>query len=363
MRLAASLLLASLSLPAWGAPPRSPGSPPGPGGGGPVVVGLEGASAAGTDLRVATDLSHVLSGPEMRVVPIVGQGSVRNLDDILHLRGVDVAVVQTDVMDLAERSHYLAPGLEQSVQYISKLFDEEIHVIAGPDIHTLADLKNKPVNADLPMSGSSLTAHVLFGLMNIPVTFTPDAQEVAIEKLKHGEVAALVRVTGKPADIFLALPPNAGLHLLPLPQDDARLLQTYAPGSIGHADYPNLVPDGAPPVATLTTGTVLAAYNWPRDSEHYRNVSLFVSALFAHIGDLQKPPAHPKWKEVNLSATVPNWTRLPVAAEAVQRAADAPAMEEFARYLAAGPAMADLKPQQREALLQQFVKWRRGERQ
>ncbi len=359
----AVLIAATLSLPAVRAAARPPNAPPPPvpAQAPAFVVGVEGAGVGGTDLRVATDLANVLNGPDLRVVPIIGQGSVRNLDDLLHLRGVDVAVVQADVLSTAQARQLLVPGTERAIQYIAKLFDEEVHVIAGPDVRMLDDLRGKTINADLPRSGSALTARLLFSTLGIPVTFTADPQDVAIERLKRGEIAAVVRVTGKPADIFLKLPADAGLHLLALPRDDMRLLQTYAPGSITHADYPNLVPDEQA-VDTLTTGGVLAVYAWPPGSERYRNVARFVTTLFARIGDLQQPPAHPKWKEINLAADVAGWTRFPVAAEAAARAFDSSAHQEFARFIAAGPATAGLTPQQRLALLQQFVRWRRVER-
>lgn len=340
-------------------PPNAP-PPPLPAQAATAVVGVEGGGVGGTDLRIATDLANVLNGPDLRVVPIVGQGSVRNLDDLLHLRGVDVAVVQADVLSGAEREKLIQPGTARSIQYIAKLLDEEVHVVAGPDVRTLDDLRGKTINADLPRSGSALTARLLFATLGIPVTFTPDPQEVAIERLKRGEIAAVVRVTGKPADIFLNLPADAGLHLLALPRDDERLLQSYAPGSLTHADYPNLVPDEQV-VDTLTTGGVLAVYAWPQGSERYRNVAQLVRMLFARLGDLQHPPAHPKWKDVNLSADVPGWTRFPAAAEEVARVVDGPARQEFARFFASGNATAGLNPIQRAELLQQYLQWRRTE--
>lgn len=326
-----------------------------------VVVGVEGAGIGGTYLRIAGDLATVLNGPGMRVVPIVGQGSVQNLDDLLRLRGVDVAIVQSDALALVRRERLLPPGSEQAIQYIAKLYDEEVHVVAGPGIRTLADLRGKAVNADVPRSGSALTARILFDALDIPVTLTGEPQDVGIERLKRGEIAAVMRVSGKPVDMFKALPADLGLHVLALPQDDERLLRTYAPGSIAHEDYPNLVPDGQE-VGTLSVGAVLAVYAWPAGSARHRALARFVQALFAQFDRLQQPPSHPKWREVNLAAEVPGWTRFAPGAEEVARAADKTVQQEFERFLAAGPAGAGLTPQQRAALLQQFIRWRRGDR-
>ena len=340
-----------------------------------VVVGVEGAAIGGTYLRIAGDLASALNGPGLRVVPIVGQGSVQNLDDLLHLRGVDVAIVQADALALVRRERLLppnalalvrrepllAPGTERAIQYIAKLYDEEMHIVAGPGVRTLDDLKGKTVNADLPKSGSALTARLLFDVLELPVTFNEEPQDLAIERLKRGEIAAVMRVSGKPVDMFTALPADMGFHFLPLPQDDERLLRTYAPGGLTHADYPNLVANGQT-VDTLAVGAVLAVYAWPPGSVRHRQIARLVTALFAQFDRLQQPPAHPKWKEVNLAAEVPGWTRFAPAAEEVARAADKTAQPEFERFLAAGPAAASLTPQQRAALFEQFVRWRRGER-
>ena len=326
-----------------------------------VVLGLEGAGVGGTYLRIAADLADALDGPGMRIVPISGQGSVQNLDDLLHLRGVDLAIVQTDAMAAARRERALPPGSDQAIQYISKLYDEEVHILAAPVVHTLADLKGKTVNADVPRSGSALTARLLFDALGIPVTFTGEPQDVGIERLKRGEIAAVVRVAGKPVDMFRALPPDAHLHFLSVPQDDEALLSTYAPGNLTHEDYPNLVADGQE-VDTLTVGAVLAVYAWPPGSARNRQLARFVQALFADFDRLQQPPMHPKWREVNLAAEVRGWTRFAPAAELVARASDAAGQQEFTRFLAAGQATDSLTQGQRAALLQQFIRWRRGEK-
>ncbi len=217
---------------------RAP-TPAGPAQAESIVVGVEGAAIGGTYLRIAGDLASALNGPGLRVVPIVGQGSVQNLDDLLHLRGVDVAIVQADALALVRRERLLPPGAERAIQYIAKLYDEEMHIIAGPEVRALGDLKGKVVNVDLPKSGSALTATLLFDALGIPVTFNNEPQDLAIERLKRGEIAAVMRVAGKPVDMFRALPADMGLHFLPLPQGDERLLRTYAPGDLTYADYPN----------------------------------------------------------------------------------------------------------------------------
>lgn len=367
MRTRVALLVAALCAALAGAahaqtrPPGARTPPAGRAQAESTVVGVAGATIGGTYLRIAADLANALNGPDLRVVPIVGQGSVQNLDDLLNLRGVDAAIVQADALAYVRRERLLPPGADRAIQYVAKLYDEEVHVVAGHGVRTLDDLRGKTVNADLTRSGSALTARLLFDALGIPVTFNDEPQDVGIERLKRGEIDAVLRVVGKPAGLFASLPADAGLHFLALPQDDERLLQTYAPGGLTHADYPNLVAPGQT-VDTLTVGAVLAVYAWPQGSARHRQVSRFVSALFAGLDRLQQPPAHPKWREVNLAAGVPGWTRFAPAAAELERLAEGASQREFESFLASGPGAANLTPQQRAALFEQFVRWRRGER-
>ena len=63
------------------------------------TVGIISGAITGTYARIATDLSAVLdNGNELRVLPIMGKGSVQNITDILYLRGIDIGIVQSDVL-------------------------------------------------------------------------------------------------------------------------------------------------------------------------------------------------------------------------------------------------------------------------
>jgi hypothetical protein len=76
------------------------------------------------DARFGMDLTAV-SSPAHRVLWIGGAGSLQNLLDILHTRGVDAGLMLTDTLDYAKQ-HHVAPAAELArVQYIAKLWQEE----------------------------------------------------------------------------------------------------------------------------------------------------------------------------------------------------------------------------------------------
>src|ERR1700744_4207589 len=70
----------------------------------PATIGIMGGEIDGTFMRVATDLTSVLNSDTLRVVPIVGKGSLQNLGDLLHLPGVDLALIAADVLAFSKET-------------------------------------------------------------------------------------------------------------------------------------------------------------------------------------------------------------------------------------------------------------------
>ena len=271
------------------------------------TVGIISGGPDGTYIRIAADLAAVLDdGDTLRVLPILGKGSLQNIADILVLRGVDIGIVQSDVLAYARRERLL-PGVDSLIQYIAKLYDEEVHILARPEIGQVQDLAGKPVNVDVRGSGTAMTASLLLGALGLQVETRNEPQDTALERLRRGEIAALVYGAGKPARLFNGIPAEAGLKLLPLPATPA-LLETYLPAEFRHADYPALVPEGQT-IETVAVGAVMAVYAWPAGHERHRKVARFVEAFTGKFPAFLQPPRHPKWREVNLAAQVPGWVR------------------------------------------------------
>jgi hypothetical protein len=77
-------------------------------------------------------------------------------------------------------------------------------------------------------------------------------------------------------------------------------------------------------VSTIAVPTALVAFNWPAKSNRYQRVARFADALFSRIDRLQGPGFDPKWKSINLAATVPGLTRFSAAQQWLDRQARAP---------------------------------------
>jgi hypothetical protein len=72
-------------------------------------------------------------------------------------------------------------------------------------------------------------------------------------------------------------------------------------------------------VSTIAVPTVLVAFNWPAKSNRFQRVARFVDHLFSRIEKLQEPGFDPKWKSINLAATVPGLTRFSAAQDWLDR--------------------------------------------
>lgn len=323
------------------------------------TVGIISGGVDGTYVRIAADLSSVLDdGDRLRVLPVIGKGSLQNISDILFLRGVDIGIVQSDVLAYAKRQPPY-PGVERSVQYITKLYDEELHILARQDIARIEDLAGRKVNIDLNGSGTSMTGSLVFERLGIEIDPAHDDQALALEKLRRGDISALVYVAGKPARLFRDLRPEDGLHFLAVPATDA-LLETYLPASFTRDDYPQLVRDA--PIDTIAVGAVMAVYAWAPSSERYRKVEQFVQSFFGKFDAFLEPPRHAKWKDVNLAAEVPGWTRFPAAEEWLRREAVAgsstsPHRQDFETFLARTGARTPIPAELKSELFEEFLRW------
>jgi TRAP-type uncharacterized transport system substrate-binding protein len=126
------------------------------------TVGVAGGLLSGTYMTFADELAQVLDdGDNLRVLPIVTYGAASNLDDLLYLRGVDIAVTQSDVFEYF-RTQRKTPNLENRIHYIIRLPVSEMHVLARDEIKSIEDLRGKKVNFGPAGSASSLTGSIVF---------------------------------------------------------------------------------------------------------------------------------------------------------------------------------------------------------
>src|ERR1700731_793516 len=320
------------------------------------TVTLISGTIGGTYVQFGADLASVLDdGNKLRVLPIVGRGSVQSVADILFLQGVDLGIVRADTLDYLERKGF-AKDIKKQFSYITKLYNEEMHVIASKSIRNLNDLDGKTISVDLPNGGTFVTALTVFERLGLKPNVVYIEQPIALEKMRNGEIDAVIVTGGKPYKSVSAFKDDR-FHLVTV--DYAKPLQTdYLPATLNSKDYPNLIADGEK-VDTIAVPAVLAAYNWAPNTDRYRKLSQFVDAFFTKFPTFQTPPFHPKWKEVSFSAPLAEGTRSPAAKQWLDQHGIQPvARDRFEEFMKQSPAAAKVQSDaEKEALFKQFQAW------
>ena len=331
------------------------------------AVGVASADSEPSSIGAVNDLAAMFGGP-LRVVPIVGRGPVQDAADLLARKGVDVALVPSDVLPYLRRTGRL-PAADQALLYIAELYREDVHVLAQRNFAGIADLAGKPVNIGPADSRAHITASSIFGALQIgiqPVALDPAS---ALEALRQRRIAALVHVARRPARVFFALNQSDGVHFLSVPS------------TLGTADYPLLIGEGEAgrgrPIPTVAVPVVLAVYNWAPGTERYRRLALFIDTLFPlSAASRQEAPQDSVWAGFDPSAGVPGWRRFAPATMWLQgkpaTAGIRPSTHPTARQEreSARPGEVQLSPaqqghldatrrQEQDKLFEKFLRWER----
>jgi TRAP-type uncharacterized transport system substrate-binding protein len=280
------------------------------------TVGLAGGLLEGAPIRFATEIARVVNdGGSMQVLPIVTRGPTENVNDLLYLKGIDVAIINNDAL---EEYKSQVPQIQQRISYILSLFPSELHVFVRPEIRSLADLAGKKVNFNTQGTAAAYTGPLIFSRLGMDVEKMFIPHPLALEQMRRGEIAAVVFISSKPIDAFVRGKWDEGFKFLPV-EFSSKFEDYYIPTYLDPADYPNLVTKGER-VATIAVPTILASFNWRPSSPRYRRVERFVNELFSRVDKLQSPGFDPKWKDVNLRTQVPGLERFQPAQDWLDRA-------------------------------------------
>jgi TRAP-type uncharacterized transport system substrate-binding protein len=279
------------------------------------TVGLAGGLLEGAPIRLATEIARVVnSGGEMQVLPIVTKGPTENVNDLLYLKGVDVAIINSDAL---EEYKSQVPQIQQRIAYLLNLFPSELHIFVRPEIKTLADLAGKKVNFNTQGTAAAYSGPLIFSRLGVDVDKMFIPHPVALEQMKRGEISAVVFITSKPVDAFLKGKWDEGFKFLPVDYGP-KLQDYYIPSSLEATDYPNLIAKDQH-VATIAVPTILATYNWPRNTPRYQRIDRFVNELFSGMDKLRGPGFDAKWKDMNLRTQAPGLERFRAAQEWLDR--------------------------------------------
>src|SRR3981081_3045230 len=192
------------------------------------TIGLAGGLLEGAPIRFATEIARVVNdGGAVHVLPIVTRGPTENVNDLLYLRGVDTAIINSDSL---EEYKSQVPQIQQRLTYLLSLFPSELHIFVRPEIRSLADLAGKKVNFNTQGTAAAFSGPLIFSRLGIDIDKMFIPHPVAIERMKRpdSDVAAVVLITSKPVDAFSKGRWEPGFKFLPVPYD-ARFEDYYIP--------------------------------------------------------------------------------------------------------------------------------------
>lgn len=289
------------------------------------VVTLLAGDFGSTDARLAADLANTLDNDNgeaaIRVVPYMGRGGIHNLKDLLFLKGVDMAIVSQGQLGFIEQEDpELYKNIRENIQYLSKIYNAELQILANRNIRTIMELEGKRIVLGKKLGPTDMDARYVFKQLGINVDVVNTDFMAGIDLLENNEVDAIVTLGGAPVEGFKSINNPSRFHFLPItPQAVGiklyyKIIDEYLPIKLTAEQYPNLIEKNKP-ISTISSSVVLAIYKWKRSHKRYKKLSRFVEAFFSNLYSLDRKSRHAKWEEINIDAKVVGWSRFGAATE------------------------------------------------
>jgi TRAP-type uncharacterized transport system substrate-binding protein len=133
------------------------------------TIALMSGNLNATYLSIAYDLSAVLDdGDNLRILPVIGKGGGQNIRDVRFLKGIDLGITQSNLLNAFRRSGEIG-NLDDKIVYITKLFNEEMHLVVRADsgITSIEQLEGKRVNFSDIGSGTQLSTRDIFERLGV----------------------------------------------------------------------------------------------------------------------------------------------------------------------------------------------------
>ncbi|MGY4286953.1 TRAP-type uncharacterized transport system substrate-binding protein [Bradyrhizobium sp. LM2.7] len=322
------------------------------------TAGLVTGMPQSTEFAIVQEIATTLAtgqetGPHgemaLRVLPLVGNGGVRNVIDVLTLAGADMAIAPVVLVNRLRDARPLGE-IRGKLVYITVLFGEEFHLIARPEIKTLADLAGKRINLGEEGSAGAVLGREVLNSLGVKFDEANLSLETALDEMRKGRLSATLLVSAKPVASLASYAQFNAVRFLPIPYSSA-LRRDYLPSTLRHEDYPSVLGVDES-VDTIAIKSALFAYNWPSRNQRYQLLESFVQTFFSRFSEFLGDGHHPRWRDVNLAEPLPGWQRFRPADRWIQRQA---LQGAFDRFLEQHPTN---DQSDREALFRDFLRWR-----
>ncbi len=278
-------------------------------------LGLITGGDKGTYYQFGLNLQTLVKphGFDLTVYP--SKGSVENIYAVYQRPGVQMGIVQADVLAFVGRIHSdpVLRRVASKTKMVFPLYNEEIHLLARKDIGEFDDLNDKRVAIGREGSGTYLTTRLLFKVSDVtPRQMVPIDTDEALAELKAGRIDAMFYVAGYPVKLLSErVTPDDGLALVPI--QNKNILEFYPSAEVPANTY-SWQPTS---LKTVAVKAVLVSFDFRRgDCEH---IGRFAQVVASNTDWLAKN-GHPKWKSVDLDAPLKGWEQYDCVAKYVRKA-------------------------------------------
>ena len=280
--------------------------PPDVVGAGAVTILTDGiAEPSSRATRAVNDLAERPAAiGNIRVLPIAGHGAAANVRDLLYLRGVDLAILNSDILEFLDQTRQY-PDARQHIRYVTHLFDQKVYLLVRNELSTIDGLRGRKLAVLSKGGASHTTATTLFGLLKIDVVLEPLGPDAALDDVSLGKFDGALLLSDELARVRLGS--RQDWRVLPIPLTPA-LGKAYQPAVIEAQELAGFA--HAAKVDTLAVSTLLAVYNWvPTQGVRYVTVSSFMLRLLSALPGLRQQNIGTIWRQVDINAKIPGWTR------------------------------------------------------
>ncbi len=265
-------------------------------------MGLITGGEKGTYYQFGLNLQKLVKQSGINLTVHNSKGSVENIFAVYQRPGVQMGIVQADVLAFVARvqTDPVLKRIARKIRLVFPLYNEEVHLLGRREIQDFDDLTDRRVAIGREGSGNYLTARLLFKVSEItPRQMVAIDTEEALAELKAGNIDAMFYVVGYPAKLFTEnVNADDGLALIPILNKS--ITEFYPQAEIPAGTYAWQ----QKPISTVAVKAALVSFDFRR--AHCENVGRFSEILASNTPWLINN-GHPKWKAVDLEFSLRGW--------------------------------------------------------
>ena len=176
--------------------------------------------------------NYVSTNSDCKVTALTSGGSQANVEDLTN-GNVQIAFVQSDVMNYAYNGQRLFESPVTGFSVVAQLYQEQVQIVTtNPDIKTVADLAGKKVSIGAAGSGVYFNAiDVLnaYDLKESDISAVYQSFGDSAESLKDGKTDAAFIVAGAPTTAITDLATAGSVYLVSLDDSHVQSLLSASP--------------------------------------------------------------------------------------------------------------------------------------